>query len=138
VRLEPLAGYEYDVRRVLNSLADTPPNASESAQKWVHVARLVATAWQISIGAEANRFSVNLPELPRRALQLPQIWRHSRALPVANSRRLLGLGLLWAVSWGEKKGGLGFSAKMMTEDMEGIEGVAKSAGHLFGGRPSSR
>jgi hypothetical protein len=53
------------------------------------------------------------------------------------SSRLLRLGL-WAVSRGEKKGGLGFSAKMMTEDMEGIEGVAKSAGHLFGGRPSSR
>jgi hypothetical protein len=48
------------------------------------------------------------------------------------SRRLLGLGL-WAVSGGEKKGGLGFSAKMMTEDMEGIEGVAQSVRHLFGG-----
>ena len=48
------------------------------------------------------------------------------------SRRLLGLGL-GAVSRGEKKGGLGFSAKMMTEDVEGIEGIAKSARHLLGG-----
>ena len=33
----------------------------------------------------------------------------------------------------EKKGGMGFSAKMVTEDVEGIEGVAEGAGHLFGG-----
>jgi hypothetical protein len=28
---------------------------------------------------------------------------------------------------------LGFSAKMMTEDVEGIAGIAKSARHLLGG-----
>jgi len=38
-----------------------------------------------------------------------------------------------AMSRGEEKGGLGFSAKMMTEDVEGIEGIAKSARHLLGG-----
>jgi hypothetical protein len=46
--------------------------------------------------------------------------------------RLLGLAL-GTVSSGKKEGGLGFSAEMMTEDMERIEGVAKSARHLFGG-----
>ena len=46
--------------------------------------------------------------------------------------RLLGLAV-GAVSSGKKEGGLGFSAEMMTEDMERIEGVAKSARHLFGG-----
>ena len=48
------------------------------------------------------------------------------------SGRFLGLGLR-TVSRGEKEGGLGFSAKMMTENMEGIGGVAKSARHRFGG-----
>jgi len=33
----------------------------------------------------------------------------------------------------EKKGGVRFSAKMVTEDVEGIEGVAKGARHFFGG-----
>src|SRR6266508_6109417 len=47
-------------------------------------------------------------------------------------RRLLGLSLR-TVSRGEKKGGLGFPAKMVTEDMKGIEGIAKSPRHLFGG-----
>jgi hypothetical protein len=36
------------------------------------------------------------------------------------SRRLLGLGLR-AVPRGEKKGEVGFSAKMVTKDVEGIE-----------------
>ena len=27
---------------------------------------------------------------------------------------------------------MGFSAKMVTKDVEGIEGVAKGAGHVFG------
>src|SRR5207302_8644473 len=45
---------------------------------------------------------------------------------------LFGLGLR-AVLRREKKGGMGFSAKMVTEDVEGIEGVAEGAGHLFGG-----
>jgi len=46
------------------------------------------------------------------------------------SRGLLGLGLR-AVPRREKKGGVGFSAKMVTKDVEGIEGVAEGAGHLF-------
>jgi hypothetical protein len=39
---------------------------------------------------------------------------------------------LWSVARGEKEGGVGFPAEMMTEDMEGIEAVAKSLRHLFG------
>jgi hypothetical protein len=46
--------------------------------------------------------------------------------------RLLGL-VLGTVSSGKKEGGLGCSAEMMTEDVERIEGVSKSARHLFGG-----
>ena len=47
------------------------------------------------------------------------------------SRRLLGLGLR-TVPRREKKGGMGFSAEMVTKDVEGIEGVAEGAGHVFG------
>ncbi|MGB7464868.1 MAG: hypothetical protein WBW14_18390 [Candidatus Acidiferrum sp.] len=47
------------------------------------------------------------------------------------SRRLLGLGLR-TVLRREKKGGMGFSAEMVTKDMKGIEGVAEGAGHVFG------
>ncbi|PYT95292.1 MAG: hypothetical protein DMG38_27735 [Acidobacteria bacterium] len=47
------------------------------------------------------------------------------------SRGLLGLGLR-AVPRREKKGGMSFSAKMVTKDVEGVEGVAEGAGHVFG------
>src|SRR5438046_1047178 len=46
-------------------------------------------------------------------------------------RRLLGLGLR-AVPRREKKGGVGFSAKVVTEDVEGIKGVAKGASNVLG------
>jgi len=32
----------------------------------------------------------------------------------------------------EKKSGMGFSAEMVTKDVEGIEGVAEGAGNVFG------
>ncbi|OLE46659.1 MAG: hypothetical protein AUG46_09015 [Acidobacteria bacterium 13_1_20CM_3_58_11] len=47
------------------------------------------------------------------------------------SRGLLGLGLR-AMPRREKKGGMRFSAEMVTEDVEGVEGVAEGAGHVFG------
>jgi hypothetical protein len=47
------------------------------------------------------------------------------------SRRLLGLGLR-AVPRREKKYRVGFSAKMVTKDVEGIEGVAEGAGNVLG------
>src|SRR5207253_3520531 len=46
-------------------------------------------------------------------------------------RRLLVLGLR-AVPRREQKGGVGFSAKVVTEDVEGIEGVAEGAGNVLG------
>ncbi|PYT85157.1 MAG: hypothetical protein DMG40_00275 [Acidobacteria bacterium] len=46
-------------------------------------------------------------------------------------RRLLGLGLR-AVPRREKKGGVGFSAKVVTEDVEGIRSVAKGASNVLG------
>jgi len=72
VQLEPFATHEQEVRQLAGAL-DTPANASESGQKWVEVARFLATAWKISISFEAGRFSIILPEPSRRALQLPEL-----------------------------------------------------------------
>src|SRR5947207_14558194 len=47
------------------------------------------------------------------------------------SRGLLGLGLR-AVPRREKTGGMSLSAKMVTKDVEGVEGVAEGAGDVFG------
>lgn len=72
VQLAPLTDHRQDVQRLAEAIADTPPSASESSQKWVDVARFLATAWLFTIHVEANRISITLPEPPRRAQQLPQ------------------------------------------------------------------
>jgi hypothetical protein len=71
MQLVPLGVHESDVRRLTDAF-EPLPEASESGEQWVDLARLLATAWKISICIEANRFSLTLPEPPRRALQLPQ------------------------------------------------------------------
>ena len=44
------------------------------------------------------------------------------------------LGWVWGPWRGEtKKTGSGFSAEVVTQDVEGIEGVAEGAGDVFGG-----
>ena len=48
------------------------------------------------------------------------------------SGRFLGLGL-GTVARGDKEDGSGFAAEVVAQDMEGIEGVAESAGDVFGG-----
>jgi hypothetical protein len=72
VQLAPLTDHHDDVRRLAEAVADAPPSASESPQKWVELARFLATAWLIPIHVEVNRISIHLPEPPRRAQQLPQ------------------------------------------------------------------
>jgi DNA-binding transcriptional regulator/RsmH inhibitor MraZ len=72
IQLSPRTDHEEDVRRLAEAMADKPPSASEAPEKWVDVARLLATAWLIPISVEANRISITLPEPPRRAQQLPQ------------------------------------------------------------------
>jgi DNA-binding transcriptional regulator/RsmH inhibitor MraZ len=72
VQVAPLTAHQEDVRRLAEAVADAPPNASESPQKWVDLARFLASAWLISIHVEASRISITLPEAPRRAQQLPQ------------------------------------------------------------------
>ncbi len=72
VQLAPLTDHQDDVQRLAEAIAGAPPSASESNQKWVDVARLLATAWHIPIHVEASRISITLPEPPRRAKQLPE------------------------------------------------------------------
>jgi hypothetical protein len=71
VQLVPRTEYEKDSLRLANAMGGAPPSPSESSQKWVDVARLLATAWLISLSVEGNHISITLPEPPRRAQQLP-------------------------------------------------------------------
>jgi hypothetical protein len=72
VQLVPRMEHEHDGRRLAKAMGGAPPSASESSQRWVDLARLLATAWIIPVNVEANRLSITLPEQPRRAQQLPQ------------------------------------------------------------------
>jgi len=72
VQLVPRAEHEQDGRRLAKAIRGAPPSAAESSEKWVDVARFLATAWLIPVNVEASRISITLPEPPRRAQQLPQ------------------------------------------------------------------
>jgi len=71
VQLAPLTEHQKDVQGLAEAVAKPPPSASESPEKWVDLARFLATAWLMPIHVEANRISITLPEPPRRAQQLP-------------------------------------------------------------------
>ncbi|MCA1560363.1 MAG: hypothetical protein LC804_08895 [Acidobacteria bacterium] len=72
MQILPLAAHEDEVRRMTEALAGTPPSFSEADQKWMDASRLVATVWGLTIRLEASRFSITVPEPPRRAQLLPQ------------------------------------------------------------------
>jgi hypothetical protein len=72
IQIAPLTVYRQDLQPFADAVAGTPPAASESPQKWVDVARFLATVWQVPINVEASRISFTVPEPPRRAQQLPQ------------------------------------------------------------------
>ncbi len=72
VQVQPLASHEDEVRRMTEALAGTPPRFSEADQKWMDVSRLLATVWALTIRFESSRFSITVPEPPRRAQILPQ------------------------------------------------------------------
>lgn len=72
VQIEPLATHETLRRPFIEALGDTPPRSSESGQKWVDAARLMATSWRMPISIEkSGRPSITVPEPTRRAGQLP-------------------------------------------------------------------
>jgi len=72
IQIAPLADHRQDVLPLAEAVAGTPLSASESSEKWVEVARLLATAWLVRVDVEATRISITLPEPPRRAQQVPQ------------------------------------------------------------------
>jgi hypothetical protein len=72
MQITPLTDHQQDVLPFAEAIAGAPPNASESPQRWVDVARLLATAWLVPINIEVGRISITLPEPPRTAQQVPQ------------------------------------------------------------------
>lgn len=72
LQVEPLAAYEDDLRRFREALSESPPTARESGRAWMDVARLLATAWRMTVNLEPSRISVTLPEPARRSLLVPQ------------------------------------------------------------------
>jgi DNA-binding transcriptional regulator/RsmH inhibitor MraZ len=72
VQLTPLAMHQEDVRRLTEAITNAP-RPSDSTEKWMDVARFLATAWPMPINIEANRITITLPEPTRRAQQLPQV-----------------------------------------------------------------
>ncbi len=72
IQIMPLADHQQEVLRFSAAIAESPPSASESPQKWVDAARLLATSWLVLVSIEASRISITLPEPPRRAQQVPQ------------------------------------------------------------------
>jgi hypothetical protein len=72
IQVAPLRDHRRDALSFAEAIKETAPSASESVQKWVDVARLLATAWPLTINIEASRISFTLPEAPRRAEQVPQ------------------------------------------------------------------
>jgi DNA-binding transcriptional regulator/RsmH inhibitor MraZ len=72
IQVAPLADHRRDVAPFADAVAEMPPSASDSSHKWVEVARLLATAWPVSISVEASQIRITLPEPARRAQQVPQ------------------------------------------------------------------
>jgi len=72
IQVAPFTDHREVVGPFAEAIADTPPSAQDSPQKWVDVARLLATAWLVTINLEASRISFTLPEAARRSQQTPQ------------------------------------------------------------------
>lgn len=72
VLMQPLAAHREEVQRLTRALRDSPPTESEADQRWMNMARLLATAWAMTISFdEAERFNFKIPEPPRRMQLLP-------------------------------------------------------------------
>jgi DNA-binding transcriptional regulator/RsmH inhibitor MraZ len=72
IQVTPLTDRRQDVLPFAEAAADMPPTSSESHQRWVEVARLLATAWLLPVNVEASQIRITLPESLRRAQQVPQ------------------------------------------------------------------
>jgi len=70
--IQPLATHREHVQRLTQALRESAPTESDADQSWMNVARLLASAWAMTISFdEAGRFSFKLPEPPRRLRLLP-------------------------------------------------------------------
>jgi len=72
IQLVPRSEHLKQTEPLVQALGDTLPSGPEAAQDWVEVARLLATAWPITLNVEASRVSITLPEAARRAKLVPQ------------------------------------------------------------------
>jgi DNA-binding transcriptional regulator/RsmH inhibitor MraZ len=71
VQIEPFAAHETLGRSYTEALGATAAQSSEAGQKWVDMARLLATSWRITISIETGRINITLPEPMRRAQLIP-------------------------------------------------------------------
>ena len=71
VQVEPFSSYEREARQFAAAIGTVRPSAVESRRKWTNAARVLATAWRISLNVEENRIGIILPEPLRRAQELP-------------------------------------------------------------------
>lgn len=71
LQIVPLQVYENDSRRFTEALGDRAARADEAQLPWVAAARLLASAWRLSMSIEAGRISITLSEPVRRAEQVP-------------------------------------------------------------------
>jgi hypothetical protein len=72
MQIQPLGAHDDEVRRITDALGGVPPSFSDADQKWMDTSRLLATVWALTIRFESTRFSLTVPEPPRRAQILPQ------------------------------------------------------------------
>jgi len=73
IQIEPFSTHEPLRNQFAQALGIAPPRSTESGDRWVDAARLLATSWRMSARVESSRISITLPEPVRRAGLLPGI-----------------------------------------------------------------
>jgi hypothetical protein len=71
IQLEPVEPVGDVETQYIELLGGDVPQVSDTAEKWVEVARLFATSWRVQIAIESSRISISLPEPARKAGLLP-------------------------------------------------------------------
>jgi DNA-binding transcriptional regulator/RsmH inhibitor MraZ len=68
--IEPAEEYNTLRNEFIEALGTTVPEPLDAGEQWVNAARLLATAWRMTVNVEAKHISVTVPEPARHALQL--------------------------------------------------------------------
>lgn len=71
IQFQPLEFVENLRREFADAVRGRETLESESSERWVDAARLLAIMWPATISVENSRISLTLPEQARRGLQLP-------------------------------------------------------------------